>query len=224
MTYANQFLKLSFLFTVAGTDEIAVTSLHLNGGTGFNATAALGDWDATAAQSIAGHYKGDLMDATGTYWGDYSSLVAVKMAAIDTDGNYVAGVDPVTTNLATTYTGTTNPVPIQCSRLLIVRSGETTGVANYGRMYLPHTSGPQTSGNPHVTSAATNALRDGVALFFNHVQAAASPLGSGASWDLMSAKGSGTNKVAAFVGTTNVIDTQRKRYNSLVVSTSLSTL
>lgn len=221
MAYPGQFLKLTFGFFVIGTKEIAQTSLHLYGGPTFDAVAALADWDDGDAQDIANSYNSELMAATSLYWADYSTLSTVKLAAVGTNGLYLT--DPHVTELGTPHTGGTNgPIGPQCSRIVTFRSGSGIGVANVGRMYLPHTAGPLTSGSPYLTTATVSSLTAKAVLFYGDVNTKGGGLGTGCTWQLLSRKGSGTAKPITLIGCDNIIDTQRRRYDKLIVGRTLT--
>jgi hypothetical protein len=85
-------------------------------------------------------------------------------------------------------------------------------------MYLPHTAGPLDSADAHLTSAACSALATGALAFYGDVNGKGGGLGTGSSWQLLSSKGSGTAKPIAEIGTDNVVDTQRRRYDKLIVT------
>jgi hypothetical protein len=88
-------------------------------------------------------------------------------------------------------------------------------------MYLPHTAGPQDSASPYLTTAACTALAAGAVDFYGDVNTKGGGLGTGSSWQLISNKGSGTAKPIVTIGTDNVLDTQRRRYDKLIVVRTL---
>jgi hypothetical protein len=220
MAYEKEFLKISFLFNIGGTAEIAETGFHAStvGLGDFDATAALAGFDPAGAIALSDSLL-DILTDSAIWWADYSDLIGVKCAAVGTNGLYLA--DPIT-EPGTTQSGDNTGVPPQNSVVMSMRSTEHLGSANYGRMYLPHTGSPLESGTPRmsVTNAQTLAtvMADTVAAWNTELATwPGDPLVVNAS-----KKGSGLNKPVLQVGCGRVIDTQRRRRNQLDEDTQLN--
>ena len=78
MPYPKQFLKLSFSFTVDGSDEVADTALSISTplSAPFDAAAALSAWTLTDLTTIATSYDAAVTaSGAGLHWAIYSNLV-----------------------------------------------------------------------------------------------------------------------------------------------------
>jgi hypothetical protein len=222
MAYEKAFLKISFLFLIGGTAEIAQTSFDAStvGAGTFDAEAALAGFDTGAAVALSDALL-DVLDNSAIWWASYSDLIGVKCAAVGTDGHYLA--DPLT-EPGTTQSGDNEGVPPQNSVVVSLRSSEHLGNANYGRMYLPHTGAPLETGTPRISQANAATLATAMA---GMVGAWNTEL---ATWPgdplvvIASQKGAGLNKPVLQVGCGRVVDTQRRRRNQLDEDTQLDTV
>jgi len=213
MTYSGQFIRVTWNFTIAGTDEIANTSLNYTTVPGWTgAVAALGEMDAgDALLPLLGNMN-SLISALG--WADYSILSSIKAAAIGTDGGYLT--DAILYEDPSPDQGTQTQTPPQLSLVASLRSGFTLGGGNYGRMYLPHVLPGMASGTPYLV--ASN-LDDIAGYIRDFVNACTSDINADTTAVLfpaiMSNKGAGTGKGITQVGVGPVMDTQRRRRNRL---------
>jgi len=216
MPYNQQFIKFTFIFSVTGEDEIADTSI--------NYTRASGAW-AGAAATLAELDEGNLEEmggflvsaygVSGGRWADYSSLAAVKAAAIGTDGHYVA--EPLLWIDDDPTSGTVIGNPIQVTTVASLRSGATLGTGNYGRMYLPHFYMSQLTANPHADSTQIAGLALAVADFISACTEEINTVVTAPLYPaIMSQAGSGSAKEITEVRVGNVNDTQRRRRAQLI--------
>jgi hypothetical protein len=222
MSYDRQFLKIDWLFNVAGTTEVALTGLHVSSTAGWTgAAAALGELTTTAMGNVQARMA-VLLANTNIKWASYSHLVGVKFAAVGADGHYLT--DPRTVTDGTDVGDDSDVLP-QASVVVSLRSGSVLGEANYGRMYLPHTTMALGSATPYTTSGIQSAFAAAAVTFITNVAAdlngvitpAVTPM-------IMSSKGSGVSKVPSEVLIGRVIDTQRRRRNKLTESYATGTL
>jgi len=215
MAYTAQFLKFTFIFGIDGQDEIADTSISYSAGTGWlSAATSLGELAATDLEDMAAALL-TLYGTSGGRWADYSALIAVKAAAVGTDGKYLA--EPLLWEDATPTGGTTIGNPAQVTTVLSLGSGATLGGGNRGRMYLPHfymsqlTNSPFTDGGQAqtlVTNAATM-MAAWTTIVDGAVTSSVHPV-------IMSQASGGNAKRVTTLRVGNVSDTQRRRRNALV--------
>jgi len=212
MAYSGQFLRFSWLYTVAGTDEIADTSLNFSSGSGWTgAVAALAELEVGTLADVR-----DEIIETHDYAGraTYSQLVALKVAAIGVDGAYLASPQLIETDVPTS--GSTQGVPAQCSVVLSWRSGFTLGSGNYGRMFLPHTRPAFTDGTPYIAPTVQDGISTRAAAFVTAITALINDDTTATMIpSIMSQVGGGGIKEIVSVGVGRVVDTQRRRRNAL---------
>ncbi len=213
MTYQKAFLKISWLFAIGGTEEVAETSLNCSttGPGTFDAEAALADMVDGDAVNL-GSAIATVLANSNTLWADYSDLVNIKAAAVGTDGHYLT--DAVVFG-GVTNSGNDSQVLPQSSLVVSLRSMEITGDANFGRMYLPHTAALLETGTPRISATRSTDLATLFATFINDVDTVVSGLAGAPHPLIMSTKGTGTNKAIIQVACGRVIDTQRRRRNRL---------
>jgi hypothetical protein len=214
MAYGNQFLKVSWIFGVIGTDEVAVTSLNFSTAPGWtDAVDALAEIDDATMTTILGRMA-TLYGVTGGRWADYSTLSSLKIAAIGTNGLYLA--DPRMVEDLTPAIGTTIGNPIQCTTVLSLGSGFSIGGGNRGRMYLPHFYMSQLTASPFTDATQAQGLADAGSTFLQDVTddlngdvtVALVPV-------IMSQLATPTVKLVQEVRVGNVTDTQRRRREQL---------
>lgn len=212
MTFDRQHLRLSILFDIAGTDEVAETGVNLAGSTTFNALTALGDPTDSDLRSF-GSTLGTVMLNAEFQWADYSSITGVKLAAIDVNGHYLTDARAVA--ITPQPTGTAFNVLPQNSVEFGLWSGEKVGHANFGKMYLPHVKQNIIPVTPYVGSTDVTAA-------LNHFSAWITGLnGSAGGWTgsptvkVMSRLLSGTTKDVVRIRLGRVVDTQRRRRDRL---------
>lgn len=224
MTYGGQQLKITFMFTVEGTDEVADTSISYTSAPGWTgAAAALAELDTADAVAIRGFYTDDLMDLAHISWSDYSNLVGVKIAALGTNGLYL--VDPLIADTDTPVSGTATGLAPQTTVVLSLRSGFTVGKGNYGRMYLPHTTlGTQTN-SPFASSTNTTAIALSAKDFVNNITTQINAATTATLFPAIMSQATGTpTRGVTSVAVGNVNDTQRRRRNRLQETYHFETL
>jgi len=207
--YAVAFTRLSFLHTIADTDEIAETTLSVAQASGSNVASP-----STGTLSDCADAYQDLMQTSGLLWANWSNFVGVKGALIKTDGTY--GDDPTTFAVTGTVSGSSGSIAPQCSVVLSLRTSSSLGKGNYGRMYLPHTTLTwAASGNlPYGDSGAQGTVAAAGATFV----AAINTIFAGppaARVAIMGRTGTGTNRAVTRVAVGRIVDTQRRRRNAL---------
>lgn len=216
MASDRQYLKINWNFSIISTDEVATTGLafSLLAGTSFDAEAALAEIvTATTGAALATRMQ-TLLASTSLLWANYSQLVSVRMAAVGTDGLELAA--PKIHTVAGTVIGDNVNVLPQSTIVVSLRSMQFGPGANYGRMYLPHTSFNLNTGTPIADS-------NDVIL----VATAADTFVEGCQTDLNAAltevvdamiishiTGRESRGVAS-IAVGNVVDTQRRRRNQL---------
>ena len=215
MPYPKQFLKLSFSFTVDNSDEVADTALSISTplSAPFDAAAALSAWTLTDLTTLATSYNSAVTaSGTGFNWAVYSNLVAVKLAAVGVDGHYLTG-PKIQAGLG--YQGTVASVPPQNTVVLSLWSGLTFGRANYGRMYLPHTTLQFTTGGYGCSSTVANTIATAFKSLFTDITSIANGHTATAGPVIMSSVGTGTVNTVNRLRVGNLVDTQRRRRNRL---------
>lgn len=225
MSYDRQSLKITFMYAIGGTPELANTSVNYSTTTGWTgAVAALAEIQAneTACLADIAAAFNTLMNSSSIAWADYSDFVGVKVAAIGTDGLYLT--DPLVQEAAIDSGASGNVLP-QSSIVLSLRSGFTLGKANYGRMYLPHTRSTLTAGGPFVGSGDTGPIATAGATMLNDVTTAINAETTAVLFPvILSSIGSGFGRGVTEVQVGNVIDTQRRRRRQLVETYSVASL
>lgn len=222
MVYGTEFLKITWRFAIVGSEEIADTSLNLSTQVaGTYAAAALAQLDAGDAAAIT-----DLMATCiggDKGWADYSQLVGLKIAAIGTDGKYLAA--PLDYEDSTPAQGTVADRVPQGSGVLSLRAATTFGKGNYGRMYLPHFYGALVTGSPTTFAAdAVTMAGAGKTLINSTVSRVNGSITAVVSPVIMSQALAGPPKLITRVGYGDVVDTQRRRRNQLQETYSFATL
>lgn len=222
MVYGTESLKITWMFSIYGLEEIADTSLNLS-------TMVAGSWAATALGQLDSTDAAYITDLMATClggdkgWADYSILTGLKIAAIGTDGKYVAS--PLVYEDSTPAQGTvSNRIP-QASAVLSLRAATTFGKGNYGRMYLPHFHGDLVENGPEMFEgdAATMAAA-GKTLINSTVTRVNSTIAAIVSPVIMSQALAGPPKAITRVGYGNIVDTQRRRRNQLQETYQFATL
>jgi hypothetical protein len=224
MAYGGQFLKITWMFTVNGSDEVADTSLNYTSTPPWTgAAAALAELDSGDLVAMRDHYVDQMMDFDFISWGDYSNLVGIKVAAIGTNGLYLT--DPLIAETDTPDSGNAVGVLPQASVVLSLRSGFTVGKGNYGRMYLPHTTIGTVTETPFASSTITDGCAAAGKAFINAVTATMNGAITAPVGPVIMSQAAGTlSRVVAQVAVGNVTDTQRRRRNRLNETYSFETL
>lgn len=226
MPFDQEFLRVTWNFSIIGTPEIAQTSLSFSDPTTptFDAFTALASADMDVLGPLLLTRMQVLMESGGVKWADYSRLNSVRLAGVLETG---LEIDPAKVSEdPTPAAGAIMNVPPQCSIVLSTRSGLTTGNANFGRMYLPHSLPILVANTPFVATAATAAMATAGATFVNGV---ATDLNAQIGTQevaamIMTQVVGGFSKRITQVAVGNVIDTQRRRRNQLNETYSFATI
>lgn len=227
MPYPKPFARISWLFAVQGTDEIAETSCHVStlGAAPFDAPAFVAGLVAADGLALAGYMTAMLDGGGGTQWNwaDYSNFTAVKVADMTAAG--IETAPPFIWNSPMPYDhGGGADINPQSTVVLSLRSGGTFGTANYGRMYIPHTSLQLASRSASAAPAATAACAALGRTFIGSINARVAAHTAGAGVVNLSKVGAGTIKGVAAVEVGSVVDTQRRRRNRIPEAYSTSVI
>lgn len=216
MPYDQEFLRVTWGFTVLNSLEIAQTNLNLSGPDDplWSAESAINeiDFDVTGPLLLA--RMNTLMANANLRWANYSLLNWVRMAAVRVTG--LEYEPPLLFEDATPAAGTNAGVVPQASLVLSLRSGLSTGPARFGRMYLPHTQPNLDNPTPFVAGTVTALLATASATFVNGVASDVNAVTTQeAAAMIMTQVTGGISRRVAQVAIGNVIDTQRRRRNQL---------
>lgn len=223
MAYDQEFLRVTFGFTVLNSLEIAQTGINISEVNNqiFNAQGVRDEISMPVLGPLLLARMQTLMSNANLRWASYSRLNYVRIAAVAIDTTEYD--PPLLFEDSTPGAGLVEQVIPQASLVLSLRSGLTTGAANFGRMYLPHTEPLLAAVSPFVSGATTAALSTAAQVFINGVNtdfnAAVTPTVRAM---IMTQVLGGTSKAVAQVAIGNVIDTQRRRRNQLPESYAFS--
>lgn len=112
--------------------------------------------------------------------------------------------------------------PLQCSLVVTLASGQTTGRANYGRFYLPPMSVVRDYGQGTISSSYTAQIASQTTAMLQAVDGEISTLEHDWQLSIMSSLGNGLTKPVAEIRVGNVMDTQRRRRNAIDESYSIT--
>jgi len=216
MAYDRQFLRVSFLFTIALTDEVAVTSINYSvvpNWTGAAAALAEVDLGTGTGTSLLGRMA-TLMGTAQVGWADYSRLNAVKIAAVGTNGLNLT--DPKLFEDSTPASGASTTTLPQSTIVGTLFSGTSFGTANYGRMYLPHTKFQAAAGTPRPDISVVSTV---CTTFAGFVSGVTTDLNADTTDTvqpfIMSNAAPAPSKPVHQVRVGDITDTQRRRRNRL---------
>lgn len=216
MPYDRGFLKVTWQFTIINTDEIAVTSLNFSdpADVTFNAPAALAEVNFPVVGPLLLARMETLLLSASIGWGNYSRLNSVRLAAVLPTG---LEFDPAKLfEDATPAAGTATQVLPQASIVLSTRSGLSAGSANFGRMYLPHTSHFLGTGTARALLANVTAFATAAQTFVSGVQSDLDAVITQSVIPMiMTQVVGGTSKRVNQIAIGDVTDTQRRRRNQL---------
>jgi len=225
MAYDREFLKLSWLFTVNTTTEIAMTSVNLSViPVWTGALAALEEIDdlSTGLGQELINNMATLLGTTGLNWAGFSVLRDVRLAAVGMDGAELA--DALEFTDTTPPVGTSATTELQDTVCASLRSGSTFGSANFGRMYLPHTRLSRGSG-PTSDSSVTGPIATAFRLMLNTCTSQINVLTTPTVQPfIMGNQAPKPSKPVINVAIGNVTDTQRRRRNQVQETYSVLTL
>lgn len=217
--YGSQFVKLTWMFKINGTEEIADTSLNLTTGPGWTGAVA-----ALQQLKVAIGVPGDLtthldeaMNTSGLWWANYSVLSGLKMAAVGTDGHYLDEAPDTWERTGTVQIGTAGGVVAQSSVVTTLRSATSFGKGNYGRMYLPHTAIEPVPNTAMGAEATAQAIANAMAAFILNVNETVNDATTVNIYPHIMSEATGSpTKLITRVSVGTVTDTQRRRRNRLV--------
>jgi hypothetical protein len=208
MPYPTRSYKLSFLFQLFGTDEVASFDVKLGPATNILLPNLTND-DVHAAHDACQ----DLLTATAAYRAQYSRFVAVKGALLDFNGDYEG--DPVIYPSEGANAGSYGFINPTSTVVCSLRSGSGLGKGNYGRFYLPY-SGLPGLGEPRMNTDQQATFLGAYEAFVEELNGYFGALSPATVVRIMGQSGlTGTNKAVAEIGVGRVIDTQRRRRNRL---------
>lgn len=228
--YDRRSLYLTFGGPLATAEEWT-TGLHFahpeQGGGDHNVTTA--EWNALVNSA---NLRPDLVALLTTWFmsgnnasgiGSLSNLTWLKLAYLDLDGHYLAD-PPLTVSFGPLVPPVTTTLPPQASYVVSLRSGQSLGEANFGRMYMPPPYWMVGQNNGLATDAQANGARTAAKTLINGLNTRLAAQVTGIRPCILSSKGIGTTKEIRYIGVGKVLDTQRRRRNKLVEATVLEVL
>lgn len=209
MAYTRDHLYVTFGGSLPGGEEWQTGARYAPQGAGPSFTG----WDLI---SVADCYTATaaLWTALAAFTSTDTYLSWLKIAAIKTDGLYDREpkvYEDTTPNAG----GSTYFNALQVAVVASLRSGQTLGRANYGRMYLPIGSLSRTSGSPYFPASQATTIATAVKTWLQAVEGEVSTAGMAYEPAVMSSLGSGTTKPVTRVEVGRVMDTQRRRRNRI---------
>lgn len=212
MSYDRQFLRLTIEHYTVDQPEMAQTGLLLSAGVGFNALDALADVTTANLTSICDTWATTLQHAV-FQWADYSHVSRAKIAAVGTDGHDLT--EPLSAGPTADQHGSATQIHPQLSIEIGLWSGHKFGVANYGKMYLPHTAFS-------LDTVKCTTYPGNLPTALGYMQSWINGLtGLAGGWTgtpipvIMSRLGTGTTKGVTQLRTGVVTDTQRRRRDKI---------
>jgi hypothetical protein len=217
MAYDRQQITVSWLFKDLSSPEVAVTGLNLSAvGTYIGAVGNLAEIDVAGSTGNGLMAEMEtLMSNPNLFWGNFSQLYAVKVAAVGTDGHYLT--DPKIHEADVTYIGGSTTTVPQSTVVCSLRSGSGIGSANYGRMYLPHTRLGIVTATSSSNVATTAVVASVFKTFVNNVASLVNGDTTGVDVQpfIMSNQAPKPSKPVVQIGVGTVTDTQRRRRNRI---------
>jgi len=209
MAYSSTFYRVTQLYTIRDTDEIAQTSYDVGPAI---ATTPLTPPTTAFAEAHRDNWI-TFMNNIIELRADYSIFVGTKVAAIGLDGHYTA--DPVSVTVAGGGVAGNEPqLPPQCSVVISLRASTSLGKGNRGRVYLPHTGIPAANLPTMSTTIRDFYLAEAVTAF-STINDIVSPDGPAQLRIMSQALPTPSNKAVVSLRCGRVIDTQRRRRNAL---------
>jgi len=207
MPFDRQYLYLTMLGNIGdAADEHFSFGLKFTGGTGFDAEAALPLVDLEAVAAIAVTF----FEHADTSISQNCSLTSVKLAAVGTDGAYLAS--PLQEEAAGTGSSALRH-PNQVALCISTTTPVTFGRAKAGRFYLP-VDGHVVNGAGRITGAAAAATQAGI--FLSGLNDEFNQGAHASTASVMSDLSTGTTRGITGVRVGDVLDTIRSRRESLV--------
>lgn len=226
MPYDQEFLKVTWGFSIVNTPEEAQTGLNFSSPSSptYDAFTALAAIDMDVLGPLLITRMTTLINGAGVHFADYGRLNTVRVAGVLMSG---AEIDPPKVYEDTTpaFGGNTG-IPPQVSLVCSTRSGLTSGAANFGRMYLPYTEPIIEAGTPFVAAATVATIATAFATFVNgcNTDIGANDGTQTSEAMIMTQVTGGFSKKISQVAVGNVIDTQRRRRNQLTETYSFASI
>lgn len=158
----------------------------------------------------------------GAAIGSLAQLSWLKVARIDVQGHYLE--DPRFVSYAPVTPGVTTQLTPQDCYVVSLRSDQSLGEANYGRMYIPTPTWNVGQNDGLITEVQAAAARTAARTLINAMTDAIQTANEDLVPVIMSKKGTGTTKMITRIGVGRVMDTQRRRRSKLQEATQLVTL
>lgn len=212
----RQSLRLTWNFRIKSSDEVAVTGLNYSSAPGWTGSAAaLAEIEAGVGWGTGLlNLMDDFLHASPMYWADYSELRSIRIAAVGADGIEIGDALEYETEIALEG-NITNTLP-QSTLCLSLRSGMTTGAANYGRMFLPHTRIPLVALTARASPSITSQIANTAKTFINGVTALVDALVTATVFPvIITHKTGAASKIVASLAVGDITDTQQRRRNRL---------
>jgi len=212
----REYMKVTWIFHIEGTDEIANTSLNFSNSTitTMDAVTVLADLDwPTDGAAMAGRMT-TLLGSANIRWADYSELVGVRVAAVGTTGLELA--TPKLYTLSPTVDGTAGDVNAQSTIVLSLRNSAFGPGAKFGRMYLPHTSFALLTNSPLADPSDVSAFATACETFIEGCETSMNASIAEVLNSMIISQITGRpSRAVAQIAVGNVTDTQRRRRNAL---------
>lgn len=159
----------------------------------------------------------------GSGIGALAQLSWLKAALIKTDGHYAE--DAKFVSFAPITPGVTTQLSPQDCYVVSLRSGQSLGDANYGRMYVPTPTWGVGQNGGLITEVQAAGARTAARTMINALTGVFRTNSNDAFRPvIMSTKGTGKTKEITQIGVGRVMDTQRRRRNKLNEATALVAL
>ena len=173
-------LYITWHYTINTTQETAQVGLHLATASGPSDPV---DWleneTTTGVLQAFDTAMSKLMAVSALSWNENVRYTGLKVAALGTDGQYLADPKVFTRTTPLMATSTNANILLQASVVLSWRTGVSIGAGNRGRMYLPAT-GPNSwsSGSVHMPPGLVTSMAAGGAELIKDCNAAYNALGA----------------------------------------------
>lgn len=220
MSFPGDILRVSFLFGVKGTLELAQTSMCFS--IVPSAAGALEDPN-TALESDFGPDAAALYATmmADTNWASYSYIAGVKAATqrwttVGSETGWHYTNPPYLWEAPdTTIDGTAGQTLPQGSICLSFRTEQTFGKGNIGRMYLPHSFISLVADSPYANETEVETVAGNAADFVGGMNGLVQAGYPAITFAIVSTVGTGSAKIPDNVLVGRVNDTQRRRREQL---------
>jgi hypothetical protein len=176
MAYDRKSLRVSWIFSVASTSEIAFPSLHIADGQEWDPLVTLAAMDQEVADGLAGAMA--VLLSYGSFgWGSYSSVTGIKASPVGTNGKLLG--PPSVWSVSPSEHGTTEQIIPQASVVISMSDGGYYTKSNRGRLYLPHCMLTQVAGHAECSDATRTSATSHAVGFLQTVNQIFNPLAEG---------------------------------------------